>query len=554
MTKKVKYILIAILFASAILRVGWLSRGDTVNDEVFYAFRGLGMMDFDEAPAQTTPWEWTDPNVPGWAKLSFNDHPPLVFLAENISMKIFGESSFGFRLPSALLGAASVYLVYLLGAALYSSGVGLAVAALFAVTLNNVYISRTGMQESYVIFFMLLASYLFLKALEKDKYFLWLGVVFGLGIMVKYNVFILAPIFLAYLLIFKRNYLLNKKLWLGVLLALIIFTPVIIYNIELHRNFGHFDFQFSYIFGQHPEVWQSAPGKEMVGSLADRIRNFIPVWINSNSWLFLSFFGLAVAAFVVSLFKKFKENLRRHAFLIISILFLSGLLIGFIGPTYRFFTMLTPYMALAIGFLLVGIYKKYFQGREKNAAVILGAILIFEIFYSVNNQIIYYPVGPEPWLASKVRYENYNWGYNELGDYLKKELAGKMPMLVFNMKYKFLNDLRDSVIINDQAQGLEPYPALIFWAGNLDNGGKLWVLDRQHVYHAWPVITIDDYFGFLNENGADYFKRIGFQIQYFIVQNSFVPTSDMLPLMRGTPEIIYNPRGDAAFKVYKYQI
>src|SRR3989344_7539879 len=163
MTKK--QLLILILILSAVLRLYGLSRGDTVNDEVFMSFRGVGMIDFDEAAAQTTPWEWWDADRPWWVNLSMHDHPWGVPLVQNLSMQIFGENNFAFRLPSALLGIGSVYLLYLLGMALYSENVGLIAAALLGVTLNNIYISRTGMQEPYVIFFLLLSSYLLLLSL-----------------------------------------------------------------------------------------------------------------------------------------------------------------------------------------------------------------------------------------------------------------------------------------------------------------------------------------------------------------------------------------------------
>src|SRR3989344_8692064 len=99
-----KSTLIFILAISALLGLYGLSRGDTVNDEVFMSFRGIGMLDFDEAAHQTTPLEWNDPNIPWWTNLSFHDHPILVPLTQHFSMKIFGENNFAFRLPSALLG------------------------------------------------------------------------------------------------------------------------------------------------------------------------------------------------------------------------------------------------------------------------------------------------------------------------------------------------------------------------------------------------------------------------------------------------------------------
>ena len=86
---KIKHWLILILALAAVLRLYGLSRGDTVNDEVFYGFRAVGLMDFDEAADQTTPWEWTDPEIPGWMRMSFHDHPPLVFWIQHFDSRFW---------------------------------------------------------------------------------------------------------------------------------------------------------------------------------------------------------------------------------------------------------------------------------------------------------------------------------------------------------------------------------------------------------------------------------------------------------------------------------
>ena len=560
LSKKSKNWLMAILIAAAILRLFNLFAGDPINDEVFMSFRGLGLMDFDEADVQTTPWEWFDPSIPWWAKISMHDHPLLAPLTQKISMSIFGESNFGFRLPSALLGIASVYLVYLFGRRLFSENAGLISAALLAVTLNSVYISRVGMQEAYVIFFLLLSSYLFLKSLQEDKYLLWTGVALGLGLLAKYNVFILVPFFLTYLLFFKREYFGNKKLWFGALFSVLIFSPVIVYNLMLYRAVGHFDFQFSYIFGQNPEVWQVAPGKE-IGGLMDRVKNFIPRLIATNSWVFLLLIAASILGFFAALFRNFKEILRKYGYLSLIIGYLLLLLL-LIGPSYRFLTMLTPFLALGIGGFLSGLNSHYLKkfalfalpaGRQGLLLyLVIVPILIFEIFYSWNNQIAYYPIGPTPWLSSKVRFENYNWGYNQLGEWLNRELKDKIPALTFDPQYQFLEKLRDQTIEDGLARGLEPYPALLVYDGNFDKAAKLWVLDRLHIYHAWPIISLKTYYEYLLERGFDYYDRSGFAEKYFIFQTNIVPSSEARQLMQGAFIGIKNLRGEEAFQIYRF--
>lgn len=579
MNMKTRHWLILILALAAILRFYGLSRGDTVNDEVFYGFRAIGLMDFDEAVDQTTPWEWYDPStssgqtqIPSWAKISFHDHPPLVFWVQHFSIALFGENNFAMRFPSALLGVISVYLLYLIGKHLYSAGAGLIASALMALTLNSVYISRTGMQEPYVIFFLLLSVYLFLRSLEKENYLLWTGAALGFGFLAKYNVFILVPIFLTYLLFFKREYFLNKKLWIGGGLSLAIFSPVIIYNIKLYQAVGHFDFQFSHIFGQNPEVWKVQPGKE-IGTLAERVKNFAPRLISTHSWLFLAAFALSIMGALKPLFSDTRVFFRKHAFLVISFVYLILLLL-LIGPSFRFLTMLTPFMALSMALFFdyiyphdqsstfsktreaqcsigVGVYENFLKNRAGIFAFIFGILLLFEIFYSYNNQITHYPSGVSPWLSSKVRFENYNWGYNALGGFFTHELADKIPAIRFDTKYQFIEDGQDKNIAKARRKNFEPYPAMIVTYGNFDRGAKLWALDRLHVYHGWPVIDLETYFQYLAENGADYYNRVGFRNYYFVLSANIVPSPEFNFLIANArPVSINNPRGDEAFRIY----
>ena len=548
-----KSTLIFILAISALLGLYGLSRGDTVNDEVFMSFRGIGMLDFDEAAAQTTPLEWFDPNIPWWTKLSFHDHPPLVLAVQNIFMKVFGESNFGFRLPSALLGIISVYLVYLIGRLLYSDSTGIIAASIFGVTLNHLYISRVGMQEAYVIFFLLLASYFFLKSLRDDRYLIWTGTAVGLGLLAKYNAGIIVPIFGTYLLFFKRDYLKNKNLWFGALLAAVIFSPVIIYNIGLYQAVGHFDFQLSYIFGQHPEVWKVAQGKE-IGALIDRLQDFAPRLIATNSWLFLAFAGTSVLAFLYGLISRGKEVMVKNSFLIIALLFVAALMLV-IGPSYRFLTMLTPFIALVIAVFLDAVRQRFFGDKKNLVYGLFALVLIFEIGYSINNLIRYYPwpnsESFRPWLVSKVRYENYNWGYNQLGAFFERELAGLVPALTFDMRYQFLEKLREQALERGLAAGAESYPAMIVYDGNFDLAGKLWTLNRLHIYHAWPVLSLATYNQYLQEQGSDYYQRIGFKVRYFVAPTNTVLAPETVILQTGERISILNPRGDEAFVVYK---
>ena len=568
--KQIVWILVIIFIVAGIMRLWALGQGDPMGDEVLYAFRAVGMLDFDEANEQTTPPEWFDPlvhssgrvpevyaigtGVPWWTKLSFHDHPPLVFFIQHIFMRIFGESAFVFRLPSALLGIVSVYLLFLIGKTFFSEKVGLLAAALSAVNTHYLFISRLGLQEAYVVFFLLLASYLFLRSLESDSFFIWTGATLGFGFLTKYTTFILVPIFFTYLLLYKRDAFLNKKFWIGALIALLLFSPVIIYNLQLYRAVGHFDFQFSHVFGQNPEVWQVAPGKE-IGTLGGRVREFIPALFDANSWIFCAFA-------LLSLF------FLRNAFLWIAIIFLTGLIVVFLGPSSRFLAMLTPALILSAANFL---YQQKENATHESLWRCFGIFLFvlfmfFEAAYSANSLLLPYPQGPRHWAFSPLRYENFRWGYNELGAYLQNELAGKMPAFHFDMQYQFLNNLHEQAIKKAQQKKLQPYPALILYDGNIDSIPQLWLLDRLNLYHAWPVIKIETFENMVRENGDDYFLQIGFERYYVIIPTKNVPWKDDIYLTsygskleeqliaRGMkPFIIVNQRGEEAFHIYQFK-
>ena len=275
----------------------------------------------------------------------------------------------------------------------------------------------------------------------------------------------------------------------------------------------------------------------------DRARNFIPALISSNSWLFLAIFGFSIPFF------------RRNKFLLISTAFLIIWIILFIGPTVRFLTILAPFMALSIAFLF-----EILLNLPKKKIIFLGicAIFAFEIFYSINSQIIYYPTGSAPWIFSeKARYENYNWGYNELGKFLNEELKGKMPAVSFKMRHKFLSDIQEEFLTKARKQELQPYSAIIIYDQNTLNTPQLWFLDRLQIYHGWPVINTETYSALPNKNA--------FENKYFITPTDKVPLKKETKLtMVGylfeqkllkesiASQSILNKRGEEAFRIYRF--
>ena len=186
LSKKSRGIILAIILTFAfITRVFDLgSPPNEYFDEVYHAFTAKVMMSADSAKA----WEWWNTPPEGFAYEW--THPPLAKLGMVAGMKIFGENSFGWRIPGAVLGVVSVFLVYLLGRQIFKDeAVGLLSAGVFSLDGLPLVMSRIGMNDSYILCFALLSIYLFLCR----KNFLS-ALAFGLSIASKWSAIWVIPI------------------------------------------------------------------------------------------------------------------------------------------------------------------------------------------------------------------------------------------------------------------------------------------------------------------------------------------------------------------------
>jgi uncharacterized membrane protein/tetratricopeptide (TPR) repeat protein len=84
-----------------------------------------------------------------------------------------GNTEFMARLPAALFGFLSVWLIYLIGKTLFGKKEAVLAALLSALSGHFIYFSQQARGYSGLLFFVLCSFYFFLSALKKDKRYRW---------------------------------------------------------------------------------------------------------------------------------------------------------------------------------------------------------------------------------------------------------------------------------------------------------------------------------------------------------------------------------------------
>lgn len=294
--------------------------------------------------------------------LSYFDHPPLVGWTHYV-FSFFGSGEFWARAPSILLGALNSYLAYLLLKDKDEKAALWAVAALNASLVFGV-LFLTLMPDSLLITMMLLLVFA-VKRIQNQTTainYLLLGVVFGLLGLAKYTAILFVPAFIAYLFWVRRiDILFSPKLFISFLTALLLISPVIIWNIQ--NDFSSFAYQASHVSGG-----EGGGFKNFFISLGRQFAAYNP------ALFIVAFYGLYMA-------------LKKREFRLEASFGLAVLIFMFISQ-YRQVALphwISPFFALFIPVGAFYLYREYPRlarwvvGVSVVLAVIVHAELIFKV-------------------------------------------------------------------------------------------------------------------------------------------------------------------------------
>jgi 4-amino-4-deoxy-L-arabinose transferase-like glycosyltransferase len=375
-------------------------------------FRFYFSAHFNLTPDETYYWFWSE-----HLHLSYFDHPPMVAWLIKLSTAIFGQKEWAVRLPGMLMGIGDTVLIYLLGKKVFKSREA---GITSAVVLNSILIFSVGMviitPDTPQLFFWIAAIYFsYNAAIEKRKndWFLT-GIALGLGLLSKYTMILFLPAIFLFLLLTPscREDLYSWKPWASLLIAFLIFSPVIIWNEQNHW--------ISFLFQlRHGTSSRDSPGAryffEFLGGQAAVFSPFI-------------FIGL-----IWSLWKAYKIGRKRN-------LYQFSFLFWMAFPLFLFFTYESlhtkveanwPVFSQTGSIILLGgfFYQKF---RDRRDSFLIKFWIIFSIGFGFLLMMMVHIQAFTKFIPLKAEVDRTNdlIGWSEMKQiYLMYPEAEKWPVL-----------------------------------------------------------------------------------------------------------------------------
>lgn len=365
---RTKYILILILLISAILRLYRLDYPNKyIFDEVYHAYTAKeylkGNIDawspWGKATEEGTAFEWL--------------HPPISKEVMTASMFILKTTdAWAWRLPGAILGILSVYLVYKLALVLLKNEQAALISALiFSIDGLNFVQSRIGMNDIYLVTFILISVIFF----AKKKYALS-AVFTGIAISTKWpGIFLLLVYFP--ILLYQRKF---KNLIFFVLIVpaiyLLSYIPYFLIGytlndfIELHKQIWWYQTHLKATHDYASPWWSWPLNLYPVWYFVDyKDESIANIFASGNPAVLMIGIGSLILTFIEGLRKKIKNLL-----LIVALFFVFWLPWS-ISPRIMFlyhFSPSVPFLCLATGYQLNLLYK---NGKKKAVILLLSLII-----------------------------------------------------------------------------------------------------------------------------------------------------------------------------------
>ncbi|MBR1121232.1 glycosyltransferase family 39 protein [Bradyrhizobium lablabi] len=195
-------------------------------------------------------WTWSKENA-----LSFLDHPPMIAWFVRFGTAIFGDTNLGVRFTGILAMLVTQLLIADIVRRVTHDFRAIIFALLMpeAALYYGLLMAKVSPDTALIPFAVAMLWSLVRLAQSNDgRWWLAAGLFAGLAVLSKFTAVMLVPAVLAFVLVpaWRSRWLLSPYPWLAALIALIVFSPVLIWNYQY--DFASFRFQFVRAVATHP--------------------------------------------------------------------------------------------------------------------------------------------------------------------------------------------------------------------------------------------------------------------------------------------------------------
>lgn len=297
---------------------------------------------------------------------------PLYYYFMAPFLLLWNFSPIGPSIGVALLGIATIYLVYSIGSEWFSKRVGLIAAALYAISPTVIVYSRASWNPNIMPFFALLSIYSIWKV-YKEKRYNWLivtAISFAFVMQSHYLGVLLLPVLIIY---WYRAYVPLKKSILSLAIFLFLMSPLALF--DLRHDFLNSKALYKFLTVREETV--------SINPLSAIPKSY-PILVQINKSLLTAkqelmsvIATLVITLTVITFLINKKLFIPNRSQLIVILLWLGFGLIGFgiyRQPVYdHYFGFLFPIPFLLTGLLLSRLYET----KYKIFAIIIFVILVF---------------------------------------------------------------------------------------------------------------------------------------------------------------------------------
>lgn len=287
--KKHYYIIVIILMLlGSLVRLLFLASypGGVSQDEAFSAYDAFSLANYGvdcfgyHFPVYHTTWGSGMSALYSWISI------PLI--------KLFGLSMWTIRLPQAILGILSLWVLYLLMKKITNEAIALVTLFLFAISPWHIVMVRWGLDSATTPAFLLFGTYFFIKGLEKERYLLLSAFFYGLTLYCYAFLWTLLPFILLFQIVYA---ILHKKIklsFVSISSGLIVFLfalPLMLFLLVNYDVIGEIRTSFLSV----PKVAYFRSGELASGGFLGKLYSYYKVMFlqdDGNIWNTVPGFGL----------------------------------------------------------------------------------------------------------------------------------------------------------------------------------------------------------------------------------------------------------------------